>query len=68
MLIWIIAILLSTLILLILGISKLPKDGEPNYSTKKRILLWTALIIHIVFSLAFIAVFISAIFNTAASV
>ncbi len=68
MLIWIIAIWLSTLILLLLGISKLSKKGEPNYSPKKRILLWAALMSHICCSFAFIAVCISAVFNTAASV
>jgi len=68
MLIWIIAIWLSTLILLLLGISKLSKKGEPNYSPKTRILLWTALMSHIFCSFAFIVFFISAAFDVAASV
>lgn len=68
MLVIIVAAWAATLLLLILAITNLPNKNNRNYSVKKRNILLTVLAIYIVCSLAFIAVFISAVFDIAASV
>lgn len=68
MLVIVVSIWVSILLFLTLGITSLPNKDNPNYSVERRNSLMTVLVIYIVCSLAFIAIFISAVFDVAASV
>ena len=64
----IVAIWLSILLFLVLAVTALPKKGEPKHSAIKRNVLLVFLAIHIVCSLVFIVVLISAVFDVNASI
>ena len=59
---------IAVFLLLIIGAFIFSNKNNFKYSAKKRNLILVALTIQIVCSLAFIAVFISAIFDAAASI
>ena len=59
---------ISILLFLIFRIFTFPTKDSPKYFKKKRTLLLAALLIHIVCSLAFLASFMSAVFNAYPSI
>ena len=59
---------IAVLLLLIIGVFTFSNKNNAKYAPKKRNLLLVALTIQIVCSLALIAVFISAVFDAAASI
>ncbi len=59
---------IAVFLLLIIGVFTFSNKNSSKYSTKKRNLILVALAIQIVCSIAFMAIFISEVFDAAASI